>query len=219
MLKWVLFSTMLMHTCGAAAIDVGDMVFSLRTDKDFVAKHIFNNSKTINAYYVEVIKVNSPKSDEPSKALDDGEVMYTPRRLVLEPGESDSIKLFYKGKSDHLERYYRVIFREVPVFASGQKPNKQDVIVEPIVALDTVFVIRPRNESFSYHIDANRTLTNDGNVAFKVIIKNDCSVEDSQANSFYLMPGKKVGFPILKATDVILIVAEKRFIPVGKSCN
>lgn len=69
----------------------------------------------------------------------------SPRQLALQAGESEYFKFYYHGPRDNRERYYRVSFREIPTRNLTRRgPTGGEVSMEPVVVMDTILVVRPR---------------------------------------------------------------------------
>ena len=75
----------------------------------------------------------------------DGELLFAPRQLTLQAGESEYFKFYYHGPKDNRERYYRVSFREIPTRNYVMRNQSgTEVSMDPVVVMDTILVVRPR---------------------------------------------------------------------------
>ncbi|MGQ7157369.1 fimbrial chaperone EcpE, partial [Escherichia coli] len=92
----------------------GNLTFSLPSETDFVSKRVVNNNKSARIYRIAISAIDSPGSSELRTRPVDGELLFAPRQLALQAGESEYFKFYYHGPRDNRERYYRVSFREVP---------------------------------------------------------------------------------------------------------
>ncbi len=83
-----------------------------------------------------------------------------------------NVKLYYKGPADGQERYYRITFTESPAAQldeSGQARRRG--ALEMKLALQSILVVRPRQERFEYRLDqAAGSITNTGN-SFEFMVK------------------------------------------------
>jgi len=201
------------------AIYLGDLTFSLASDQEFVSKRIVNNNKSARLYQVSIIGIDSPSQQEVSTRPTDGELLFAPRQLVLQAGQSEYYKFYYHGPKDNRERYYRVSFREIPA-QHGQITNKVGKIsLEPIVTIDTIMVVRPREVNFKWHYDAvNGTVTNTGNTWFKLLTKPGCQAVEEDGDAYYVKPGKTVRASELRKKGNHFIVYNGKFIKISDSC-
>lgn len=90
------------------AISVGNLTFSLPSETDFVSKRVVNNNKSARIYRIAISAIDSPGSSELRTRPVDGELLFAPRQLALQAGESEYFKFYYHGPRDNRERYYRV---------------------------------------------------------------------------------------------------------------
>ncbi len=192
------------------AISVGNLTFSLPSETDFVSKRVVNNNKSARIYRIAISAIDSPGSSELRTRPVDGELLFAPRQLALQAGESEYFKFYYHGPRDNRERYYRVSFREVPTRNQtrrsptggesyhGPRDNREryyrvafrevpsrnltkrsptggEVSTEPVVVMDTILVVRPRQVQFKWSFDkVTGTVSNTGNTCFKLLIKPGC---------------------------------------------
>lgn len=114
LIKLTLASLWLLAAPLAQAISVGNLTFSLASDAEFAAKRVINNNKSARLYRVSVVGIDRPGGHEVRARPADGELLFAPRQLTLQAGESEYFKFYYHGPKDNRERYYRVSFREIP---------------------------------------------------------------------------------------------------------
>ncbi len=147
------------------AISVGNLTFSLPSETDFVSKRVVNNNKSARIYRIAISAIDSPGSSELRTRPVDGELLFAPRQLALQAGESEYFKFYYHGPRDNRERYYRVSFREVPTRNQTRRsPTGGEVSTEPVVVMDTILVVRPRQVQFKWSFDkVTGTVSNTGN--------------------------------------------------------
>ncbi|CAI6173626.1 hypothetical protein DJICPGNB_07340 [Escherichia coli] len=133
------------------AISVGNLTFSLPSETDFVSKRVVNNNKSARIYRIAISAIDSPGSSELRTRPVDGELLFAPRQLALQAGESEYFKFYYHGPRDNRERYYRVSFREVPTRNQTRRsPTGGEVSTEPVVVMDTGFA--PIFPDICYHL-------------------------------------------------------------------
>ena len=154
------------------AISVGNLTFSLPSETDFVSKRVVNNNKSARIYRIAISAIDSPGSSELRTRPVDGELLFAPRQLALQAGESEYFKFYYHGPRDNRERYYRVSFREVPTRNHTRRsPTGGVVSTEPVVVMDTILVVRPRQVQFKWSFDkVTGTVSNTGNTWFKLLM-------------------------------------------------
>ncbi|MFR0310863.1 fimbrial chaperone EcpE, partial [Escherichia coli] len=176
------------------AISVGNLTFSLPSETDFVSKRVVNNNKSARIYRIAISAIDSPGSSELRTRPVDGELLFAPRQLALQAGESEYFKFYYHGPRDNRERYYRVSFREVPTRNQTRRsPTGGEVSTEPVVVMDTILVVRPRQVQFKWSFDkVTGTVSNTGNTWFKLLIKPGCDSTEEEGDAWYLRPGDVV---------------------------
>lgn len=74
------------------AISVGNLTFSLPSETDFVSKRVMNNNKSARIYRIAISAIDSPGSSELRTRPVDGELLFAPRQLALQAGESEYFK-------------------------------------------------------------------------------------------------------------------------------
>lgn len=82
------------------AISVGNLTFSLPSETDFVSKRVVNNNKSARIYRIAISAIDSPGSSELRTRPVDGELLFAPRQLALQAGESEYFKFYYHGPRD-----------------------------------------------------------------------------------------------------------------------
>ncbi|MHA7848589.1 fimbrial biogenesis chaperone [Serratia sp. D1N4] len=204
----------------AMAINVGSLTFAMGQDKNFTAKRVLNNNKSARFYQVTIRAIDRPGEHEINSRPADGELLFAPKQLTLQAGQAEYYKFFYRGPQDSRERYYRVSFREVPTPPPAVlRRQKAGANLEPIVVMDTILVVRPREINFAYKLDPQRgILTNSGNTYFKLLLKPGCNSSDEEGNTFYLRPGDSLVNPAIKQQGEKFIIYSGRFISLDKSC-
>lgn len=201
------------------AISVGNLTFSLPSDKEFVAKRVLNNNKSARLYQVSITAIDSPSSHEVRSRTGDGELLFAPRQLVLQAGQSEYYKFYYHGPKDGRERYYRVSFKEMPPQSRSMANKAGSISMEPIVILDTIMVVRPRKVNFKWSYDpVAGSVSNQGNTWFKLLIKPGCQSSEEEGDAWYLRPGETLRQPLLRQKGNHYIVYNDKFIPISSSC-
>ncbi|EOZ4095343.1 fimbrial chaperone EcpE, partial [Escherichia coli] len=167
------------------AISVGNLTFSLPSETDFVSKRVVNNNKSARIYRIAISAIDSPGSSELRTRPVDGELLFAPRQLALQAGESEYFKFYYHGPRDNRERYYRVSFREVPTRnLTKRSPTGGEVSTEPVVVMDTILVVRPRQVQFQWSFDqVTGAVSNTGNTWFKLLIKPGCDSTEEEGDA------------------------------------
>lgn len=111
-LGWWLAGLMLAFPAQAVYLSSG--VFTLESDRTFFSRQFVNNTKETNLYVIAAYRIAKPGVDEQPQPLEQGELLYTPLRKILEPGAWEYFKIFYRGPADERERYYRIVIQEIP---------------------------------------------------------------------------------------------------------
>jgi len=92
--------------------------------------------------------------------------------------------------------------------------------MEPIVILDTILVVRPRQVNFKWHYDpATGTVSNTGNTWFKLLIKPGCETTEEEGDAWYLRPGETIRKPTLRQKGNHYLVYNDKFIRLSDPCN
>ncbi|XKD95032.1 fimbria/pilus periplasmic chaperone [Morganella morganii] len=203
----------------APAIYIGNLTFSMPEDEIFVAKNVLNNNKSARVYQIDIIAIDSPGEQETRTRPADGELLYAPKSLALSAGNSDFFKFYYHGPPDDKERYYRVSFREIPPESRQISVPHGGISMEPIVIMDAILVVRPRNSNFKWALNKQTgALTNSGNTYFKLILKPGCQSTEEDGNTYYLRPGDTLHDPLLQQPGEKYIVYNDNFISLTDGC-
>ncbi|MEX7600833.1 molecular chaperone [Klebsiella pneumoniae] len=204
----------------AQAISVGNLTFSLPAEADFASKRVVNNNKSPRLYRIAVSAIDRPGGSEVRSRPVDGELLFAPRQLVLQAGESEYFKFYYHGPRDNRERYYRVSFREIPTRnLTRRSPTGGEVSMEPVVVMDTILVVRPREVQFKWSFDkVAGTVSNTGNTWFKLLIKPGCDSTEEEGDAWYLRPGDVVRQPALRQPGNHYLVYNDKFIKISDTC-
>ncbi|MCC7952645.1 fimbria/pilus periplasmic chaperone [Klebsiella quasipneumoniae] len=204
----------------AQAISVGNLTFSLPAEADFASKRVVNNNKSARLYRITVSAIDRPGGSEVRSRPVDGELLFAPRQLALQAGESEYFKFYYHGLRDNRERYYRVSFREIPTRnLTRRSPTGGEISMEPVVVMDTILVVRPREVQFKWSFDkAAGTVSNTGNTWFKLLIKPGCDSTEEEGDAWYLRPGDVVRQPALRQPGNHYLVYNDKFIKISDTC-
>lgn len=220
---WKAIATLLLLTINMApayALYLDSMVFSLESDKTFFARQLTNDTPETRMYDISVRRIDRPGKQERSLPLKNGELMYTPLHTVLSPGGREFFKLFYRGPEDDRERYYRVAIREIPVEPQLAVERQKSPLLTPVVALDTILVVRPRKLKLKWQFDkTSGILTNTGNTWIEVVAHSTCSTEDdSNITVHRLLPGEQWQHASLRGAGRRFVIAVGRYYPLTISC-
>ncbi|HCT5781377.1 TPA: fimbria/pilus periplasmic chaperone [Klebsiella variicola] len=204
----------------AQAISVGNLTFSLPAEADFASKRVVNNNKSARLYRIAISAIDRPGGSEVRSRPVDGELLFAPRQLVLQAGESEYFKFYYHGPRDNRERYYRVSFREIPTRnLTRRSPTGGEASMEPVVVMDTILVVRPREVQFKWSFDkVAGTVSNTGNTWFKLLIKPGCDSTEEEGDAWYLRPGDVVRQPALRQPGNHYLVYNDKFIKISDTC-
>ena len=204
----------------AQAISVGNLTFSLPAEADFASKRVVNNNKSARLYRIAVSAIDRPGGSEVRSRPVDGELLFAPRQLALHAGESEYFKFYYHGPRDNRERYYRVSFREIPTRNLTRRSlTGGEVSMEPVVVMDTILVVRPREVQFKWSFDkVAGTVSNTGNTWFKLLIKPGCDSTEEEGDAWYLRPGDVVRQPALRQPGNHYLVYNDKFIKISDTC-
>lgn len=148
----------------AQAISVGNLTFSLPAEADFASKRVVNNNKSARLYRITVSAIDRHGGSEVRSRPVDGELLFAPPAGAAGRGER-IFQILLSWAADNRERYYRVSFREIPTRnLTRRSPTGGEVSMEPVVVMDTITVVRPREVQFKWSFDkAAGTVSNTGN--------------------------------------------------------
>lgn len=91
--------------------------------------------------------------------------------------------------------------------------------MEPVVVMDTILVVRPREVQFKWSFDkAAGTVSNTGNTWFKLLIKPGCDSTEEEGDAWYLRPGDVVRQPALRQPGNHYLVYNDKFIKISDTC-
>ncbi|EHO0087987.1 fimbria/pilus periplasmic chaperone [Escherichia coli] len=205
----------------AQALDVGDISSFMNSDSSTLSKTIKNSTDSGRLINIRLERLSSPLDDGQVISMDKpDELLLTPASLLLPAQASEVIRFFYKGPADEKERYYRVSFREVPTRNQTRRsPTGGEVSTDPVVVMDTILVVRPRQVQFKWSFDkVTGTVSNTGNTWFKLLIKPGCDSTEEEGDAWYLRPGDVVHQPELRQPGNHYLVYNDKFIKISDSC-
>ena len=91
--------------------------------------------------------------------------------------------------------------------------------MEPVVVMDTILVVRPRQVQFKWSFDkVAGTVSNTGNTWFKLLIKPGCDSTEEEGDAWYLRPGDVVRQPALRQPGNHYLVYNDKFIKISDTC-
>lgn len=202
------------------AISVGTLTFSMPADNTFVAKRVLNNNPSARLYQISIVEIDRPGENETRARPTDGELLFAPRQLLLQPGEGDYFKFYYHGPQDNRERYYRVSFREIPTHSRTENRGaRSSISADPIIIMETILVVRPREVHFEWHYDPLKgSVSNTGNTWFKLIVKPGCRSTEDEGETWYLRPGDTVQQKTLQKIGRKYLIYNEKFIGISDDC-
>ncbi|MFH7527850.1 molecular chaperone [Aeromonas sp. A5] len=204
----------------AHAFSIGPVTVNIEPGEFLLTRTVFNDSSVPKVYHVEAVKISTPKANGEEMPLVKGELLYSPKKIFLQPNGNANIKFYYKGKEDDVERYYRVTFTELPT-ALSIKDNSNGASIDVVTAIQTILVVRPRKIIFDYALDQNNGfIKNTGNTYFEFMVKQGCEQSDSIADGKFLLPGEL--YQNKKIKDVenqSFIVYQNEIITVSNVCK
>ncbi|WP_195848734.1 fimbrial protein [Providencia alcalifaciens] len=192
LLKFLLLSMLFSFNGSAHALYISSDISSMDSEGEFFSKPYINDTKKTNLYSFSAYQIDKPGSHEQGRAIHDGEIIFTPLKKILLPGEQEFFKIFYRGAEDNQERYYKIIISETPLEMQNDKEQRKQPLFYPTVSLETYFVVRPKQPDFKYTLDQNAgILKNTGNTYFRVLLHNNCGAEDdTEPYVLYLLPNQ-----------------------------
>ncbi|EMN4130046.1 MULTISPECIES: fimbrial protein [Providencia] len=211
------FMVLLLFYKQAYGLYIDADISSVESGETFLSKSYVNDTKTTNLYSFSAYKIDKPGNDEVGEEISNGEIIFTPLKKILLPGEREFFKIFYRGKEDDQERYYKIIISETPFEVKNSGAQKKQPLFYPTISLETYLVVRPKNPNFKYDFRQNEgVLKNTGNTYFRVILHDNCeSNEDDIPYVLYLLPQQAYRDARLKKKSHKYIVAFDKYYPIG----
>lgn len=201
----------------AYALYLSSDISSLEHNKSFFSKSYINDTKKVNLYTFSAYQIDKPDNKEQGKPIKEGEIIFTPLKKIVLPGEQEYFKIFYRGKTDDKERYYKIVISETALDVETDSSQNQQSLFYPTVSLETYFVVRPKDIAFKYAMDADAgILKNTGNTYFRVLIHESCEVkDDEQPLVLYLLPQQEFRHEALKRKSRKYIVIFDKYHSIG----
>ncbi len=213
----ILFGVILLFFGKAQALYLSSDISALEPNKSFFSKSYINDTKKVNLYTFSAYQIDKPDNNEKGKPIEEGEIIFTPLKKILLSGEQEYFKIFYRGKEDDKERYYKIVISETALDVDTDPALNQQSLFYPTVSLETYFVVRPKNIDFQYAMDANAgVLKNTGNTYFRVLVHESCEVsDDEQPLVLHLLPQQEFRNEVLKKKSRKYIVIFDKYHSIG----
>ncbi|CQD43310.1 hypothetical protein [Yersinia mollaretii] len=194
----------LLHSCGAYALDVGEINVFIPTNTNKVTKEIKNTSNSGRFVRIEVEKISSPLASGQVIEMDSkNEILFTPANLVLPVGTDNLVTFIYNGPQDNIERYYRLVWTEESLNNNNPYLAGKSATITTSITLQTILVVSPRKEIFSHQLTKGK-LTNTGNASYQVDAYGTCldkSKTDTCKETYFVLPGNSQSFKLVDAND------------------
>lgn len=215
--EFILFGVILLFFGKAHALYLSSDISALEPNKSFFSKSYINDTKKVNLYTFSAYQIDKPESKEQGKPIEEGEIIFTPLKKILLPGEQEYFKIFYRGKEDDKERYYKIVISETALDVETDPTSNQQSLFYPTVSLETYFVVRPKKVDFQYAMDGNTgVLKNTGNTYFRVLVHESCEVnDDEQPLVLHLLPQQEFRNTALKKKSRKYIVIFDKYHSIG----
>ncbi|MEM6162361.1 hypothetical protein AAH446_17730 [Erwinia sp. P6884] len=210
---WLFF--LIVFSQPASALFIKNLNIDLQPEKKVQYEEIVNLTSGRRVYTVSMVQVSIPRRSGMETVINDGALLYSPQKLVLNSGEKGGFKFFYKGKIDKKERYFRVKFIEMPIEADIIHPEKRSLLYDYRVAVEAIMIVRPGEEEFRYSYTKNE-IKNTGNTYFKYMSSRGCS--NSYAHSAFIGPGESLKLEDEQAESNRVIIYHKKIISLS-SCG
>ncbi|MDX6020482.1 hypothetical protein SIL08_09370 [Scandinavium sp. V105_16] len=164
------------------------------------------DTKSAHLITINVDKIDSPYTGKSLKRAND-EVLYTPSKLLLSPGQKARIQFNYKGPKDDTERYYAIKWQDEAISSSDHPDSQKVTQVMAVAKISTILVAPPINPNYSAKYDSGKNgITNSGNVSFKAVAYGDCIKPSPETNNIcqensYVGPGREYVFKMVKISS------------------
>lgn len=202
------------------AISIDEFTTSISADEFMATKRVLNNNDSARLYQVSLYAIDKPGSAEHQINSPKGELLFSPKRLMLPAGQADFFKFYYHGPKDNQERYFRILFHEIPTINTQAALNpKSEINLAPIIVTNTILVIRPRLINFKWQFLPNiGKIKNTGNTWFKLINKTTCHENATQSQTWYLRPGEQIIDKRLARPSEKIIFFNDKMIYLARQC-
>lgn len=202
------------------AISIDELTTSMPADEFMLTKRIINNNDSARLYQVTLYAIDKPGNEEQKITWPEGELLFSPKQLMLPAGQSDFFKFYYHGPKDNRERYFRVLFHEITTINTQAALNADSAInLAPVIITDTILVVRPRLINFKWqYLPKQGKLMNTGNTWFKFINKPNCHANESQTQTWYLRPGEQIIDKRLSSSGEKIIFFNDKMIYLEGKC-
>lgn len=199
---------------------VGNLIFFLFVEVDFVSKWVVNNNKSVWLYCIVVSVIDCLGGSEVCFWLVDGELLFVFCQLVLQVGESEYFKFYYYGLWDNCECYYWVLFCEIFICNLMRcSLIGGEVSMELVVVMDIILVVCLCEVQFKWFFDkVVGMVSNIGNIWFKLLIKFGCDLIEEEGDVWYLCFGDVVCQLVLCQLGNYYLVYNDKFIKISDIC-
>lgn len=212
----LMVAALLFISPSATALFIDDLNIDLSAKKRVHYEEVVNRTHGKKIYTVSMVQVTTPRINGRETVINDGALLYSPQKIVLNSGEKGGFKFYYKGELDAKERYFRVKFVETPVVLDTMTANKKTLFYDYRVAVEAILVVRPAIEKFSYEFKMGE-VKNDGNTYFKYMSSQGCGKK--YTHSAFLAPGEKLVINDEHAQENRVIVYQKKIITLSQCRN
>lgn len=213
----IIISLTLFFSESAHALYINSDISSMEPGEEFFSKSYINDTKKTNLYTFSAYKIDKPGSNEHGQPIENGEIIFTPLKKILLPEEQEFFKIFYRGKKDSIERYYKITISETSLDITSDDNKNKKPLFYPTVSLETYFVVRPLNPKFTYEFEKQTgSIKNTGNTYFRVLIHKSCDIDENEEPLvLYLLPNQQFQNDILKSKGHKYIVIFNKYYSIG----
>lgn len=204
---------MMVASPGAAALFINNLNMDLIPKKGVHYEEIVNQTAGRKVYTLSMIQVTIPRESGKEVPVNDGSLLYSPQKLVLNSQERGGFKFYYKGQDDNQERYFKIKFIETPLGMDILHNNKNTLLFDYQVAVEAIMVVRPRVEEFHYKYQHDKII-NAGNTYFKYMSSKNCANEYS--HSKFVAPGEHASLAGEMAEENRVIIYKNRIIVLSQ---
>lgn len=199
--------TTLFISCQVMALGISAPTAEFNPATNKVSIAIDNpDTKSAHLVTINVDKIDSPYTGKSLKRANE-EVLYTPSKLLLSPGQKARIQFDYKGPKDGTERYYAIKWQDEAI-SSSDHPDAQKVTqVMAVAKISTILVAPPKKSNYLAKYDSGKNgVINSGNVSFKAVAYGECIKPSPATNNVcqensYVGPGREYTFKTVKISS------------------
>lgn len=195
-------SCFIFNTPPVLALDAGDITSFIYSNQDSLSKEIKNTTDTGRLINIRIEKISSPLEGSHIIPMGfPGEVLLSPSSVLLPSKSADQVRFFYKGPSDDVERYYRIVWLDQALGEEKKSDSSRVAVATASARIGTILVVEPRKVKYAYKY-ADGKFTNTGNASLNILsygacVKKTKNKKEICQENYFLLPGRERSFTLV----------------------